>query len=115
MPIQKSIPNQRIIAGQVIDTSEITFVSNPGYTTEGESLIVTKELDFIEVLLDSSTTDHVIIKSLTQTKIKPIWGLIDEEYSEITIGKGACVELYFSFGNWYVVSSDGIKMEELSN
>ena len=36
-----------------------------------------------------------------------------EEYSEINIGKGACVELYFSFGNWYVVSSDGIKMEEL--
>jgi hypothetical protein len=74
---------------------------------------VTKELDFVEIILDSSTTDHVIIKALTQTKIKPIWGLIDEEYSEINIGKGACVELYFSFGNWYVVSSDGIKMEEL--
>jgi hypothetical protein len=42
-----------------------------------------------------------------------VWGLIDEEYSEINIGKGACVELYFSFGNWYIVSSDGIKMEEL--
>ena len=114
MPIQRSIPNQRIIAGQLIDTSEITFVSNPTYTTEGEALIVTKEIENIEVILDSSTTDHVIIKSLTKTKIKPIWGLIDEEYSEVNIGKGACVELYFSFGNWYVVSSDGIKMEELN-
>lgn len=114
MPIQRSIPSQRIIAGQVINTSEITFVSNPSYTTEGEALIVTKELDMIEVVLDSSSTDHVIIKALTKTKIKPIWGLIDEEYSEINIGKGACVELYFSFGNWYVVSSDGIKMEELN-
>ena len=113
MALQRSIPSQRIIAGQVINTSEITFVSNPSYTTEGEALIVTKELDFVEIILDSSTTDHVIIKALTQTKIKPIWGLIDEEYSEINIGKGACVELYFSFGNWYVVSSDGIKMEEL--
>ena len=113
MPIQRSIPSQRIIAGQVINTSEITFVSNPSYTTEGEALIVTKELENIEILLDSATTDHIIIKSLTQTKIKPVWGMIDEEYSEINIGKGACVELYFSFGNWYIVSSDGIKMEEL--
>ena len=113
MPIQRSIPSQRIIAGEVINTSEITFVSNSSYTTEGEALIVTKEIEVVEILLDSSTTDHVIVKALTSTIIKPIWGLIDEEYSEINIGKGACVELYFSFGNWYIVSSDGMKMEEL--
>ena len=113
MPIQRSIPSQRIIAGEVINTSEITFVSNPTYSTEGEALIVTKESENVEIILDSSTTDHVIVKALTNTKIKPVWGLIDEEYSEINIGKGACVELYFSFGNWYVVSSDGMKMEEL--
>jgi hypothetical protein len=113
MPIQRSIPSQRIISGKVIETSEIVFISNPSYTSEGESLIVTKELEFVEIILDSSTTDHIIVKALTKTKIKPIWGLIDEEYSEINISKGACVELYFSFGNWYVVSSDGIKMEEL--
>jgi hypothetical protein len=113
MPIQRSIPSQRIIAGQVINTSEITFVSNPTYSTEGEALIVTKESENVEIILDSSTTDHIIVKALTNTKIKPVWGLIDEEYSEINIGKGACVELYFSFGNWYVVSSDGMKMEEL--
>jgi hypothetical protein len=113
MPIQRSIPSQRIIAGQVINTSEITFVSNPTYSTEGEALIVTKESENVEIILDSSTTDHIIVKALTNTKIKPVWGLIDEEYSEINIGKGACVELYFSFGNWYIVSSDGMKMEEL--
>ena len=113
MALQRSIPNQRIIAGQTINTSEITFVSNANYTTEGEALIVTKELELIEILLDSSTTNHIIVKALTKTKIKPVWGLIDEEYSEINIGKGACVELYFSFGNWYIVSSDGMKMEEL--
>ncbi len=114
MPIQRSIPSQRIIAGEVINTSEITFVSNPSYSTDGETLIVTKEFENIEIILDSSTTDHIIVKSLTNTKIKPIWGLIDEEYSEINISKGACVELYFSFGNWYVVSSDGFKMEGLN-
>ena len=113
MPIQRSIPSQRLISGQIIETSEIVFISNPSYTTEGEALIVTKEVENIEILLDSATTDHVIIKALTQTKIKPIWGLIDEEYSEINIGKGASVELYFAFGNWYIVSSDGIKEEGL--
>ena len=115
MPLQKSIPSKRIIAGEVVETSEICFVTDANYTTQGESLVITKQLELIEVLLDSSTTDHVIIKALTQTKIKPIWGLIDEEYSEINIGKGACVELYFSFGNWYIVSSDGMKMEEELN
>ena len=114
MAVQKSIPSKRIIAGEIIETSEICFVTDSNYTTQGESLVVTKTNDLVEVLLDSSTTDHVIIKALTNTKIKPIWGLIDEEYSEINIGKGACVELYFSFGNWYIVSSDGMKMEELN-
>lgn len=114
MPIQRSIPMQRIISGQVVETSEICFVTENNYQTRGESLVITKEKELIVVLLDSSTTDHVIIKSLTNTKIKPIWGLIDEEYSEINIGKGASVELYFSFGNWYIVSSDGIKEEGLN-
>jgi hypothetical protein len=114
MPIQRSIPSERIIGGKILKSSEIVFVTDQNYTTRGESLIITKKIENIEILLDSATTDHVIIKALTQTKIKPIWGLIDEEYSEINIGKGACVELYFSFGNWYIVSSDGIKMEELN-
>jgi hypothetical protein len=114
MAVQKSIPSKRIISGEIIETSEICFVTDSNYTTQGEILIVTKNNELIEILLDSSTTDHVIVKALTNTKIKPIWGLIDEEYSEINIGKGACVELYFSFGNWYIVSSDGMKMEELN-
>lgn len=113
MPLQKSTPIQKTFLGQTIEISEVVFVSNSSYSTNGEKLIVTKNLDSIEILLDSSTTEHLIIKALTQTKIKPVWGMIDEEYSEVNIGKGACVELYFSFGNWYIVSSDGIKMEEL--
>jgi transcription elongation factor GreB len=28
---------------------------------------------------------------------------------EINIEKGACVELYYAFGSWFVVSSDGLK------
>jgi hypothetical protein len=113
MAIQRSIPMQRIVSGRPIDTSEICFVTDESYTSKGEALIITKTLDMITIRLDSRTTDHIIIKSLTKTKILPINALIDEEYSEMNIGKGASVELYFSFGNWYVVSSDGIKEEGL--
>ena len=109
MSIQKSIPMRRVIGNQVLTTSEVCMVSDESYTTEGESVVITKELELIEVILNHNNTDHVIVKALTNTKIKPIEGLIDEEYSEINIEKGACVELYYAFGSWYVVSSDGIK------
>lgn len=109
MSIQKSIPMRRVIGNQVLTTSEVCMVSDESYTTEGESVVITKELSEIEIILNNNNTDHVIVKALTNTKIKPIEGLIDEEYSEINIEKGACVELYYAFGGWFIVSSDGLK------
>jgi len=109
MAVLKSIPMQRVIGGIPIETSEISIVTELEYQTNGESLIIAKELPEIKIQLNSDTTDHTIIKALTNVTITPIKGKIDEEYSEIKISKGACVELYFSFGNWYIVSSDGLK------
>ena len=100
---------KRVIGEEVLLTSQVCMVSDETYITEGESVIITKELELIEVILNHSNTDHVIVKALTNTKIKPIEGLIDEEYSEINIEKGACVELYYAFGSWFIVSSDGLK------
>jgi hypothetical protein len=100
---------KRVIGEEVLLTSQVCMVSDETYTTEGESVIITKELELIEVILNHKNTDHVIVKALTTTKIKPIDGLIDEEYSEINIEKGACVELYYAFGSWFIVSSDGLK------
>ena len=100
---------KRVIGEEVLLTSQVCMISDETYTTEGESVIITKELELIEVILNHKNTDHVIVKALTNTKIKPIEGLIDEEYSEINIEKGACVELYYAFGSWFVVSSDGLK------
>ena len=34
----------------------------------------------------------------------------DEEYDELFIDKGACVEFRFCAGVWYIISSDGLKM-----
>ena len=100
---------KRVIGEEVLLTSQVCMISDETYTTEGESVVITKDLDSIEVILNHKNTDHVIIKALTNTKIKPIEGLIDEEFNEINIEKGACVELYYAFGSWFVVSSDGLK------
>jgi len=35
---------------------------------------------------------------------------IDEEYDEINIEKGACVEFRLVMNNWYIMSSDGLKL-----
>ena len=100
---------KRIIGEEVLLTSQVCMISDDTYTTEGESVVITKDLELIEVILNHRNTDHVIIKALTNTKIKPIEGLIDEEFNEINIEKGACVELYYAFGSWFIVSSDGLK------
>lgn len=100
---------KRVIGEEVLLTSQVCMISDDTYTTEGESVVITKDLESIEVILNHRNTDHVIIKALTNTKIKPIEGLIDEEFNEINIEKGACVELYYAFGSWFIVSSDGLK------
>ena len=100
---------KRVIGEEVLLTSQVCMISDETYTTEGESVVITKDLDSIEVILNHKNTDHVIINALTNTKIKPIEGLIDEEFNEINIEKGACVELYYAFGSWFIVSSDGLK------
>ena len=99
----------RVVGGKVIKTSEIVHVTNSDYTTNGECLVITKDTLNTTIHLNDTNTDHIIIKSLTNTKILPMSGKIDEEFKELNIEKGASVELYFSFGNWYIVSSDGLK------
>ena len=87
------------------------FVTQPKYKTKGEILIIVKGVELCELTLDSKTTEHIIVKALTKVVIKPSQNLIDEFYEEIEINKGACVEFYLLENNWYIVSSDGLKLE----
>ena len=87
------------------------IVRDKNYKTNGEILIVVKDIDECNLILDSSTTEHIIIKALTKVNIKPSQNHIDEFYEEIEINKGACVEFYLLENNWYIVSSDGLKLE----
>lgn len=111
MAIQRSIPSTRIINGVEIKTSESVLISETSYSTNGEYVIIVKNVQSCNLTLDSTTTDHVVIKALTKVIIIPDNNKIDEKYDEIEINVGACVELYFTGGCWYILSSDGLKIE----
>lgn len=109
MAIVKSIPSKRIIRGEVLTTSEVSVVSETTYKTNGESCIVVRGVSKSVIILDSMTTDHVVVKSMINLTILPDVGKIDEEYDEVVVDKFACIEFRFIGGNWYILSSDGLK------
>ena len=109
MAIIKSISSKRIIRGEVINASEISVVSESSYKTNGESCIIVRGVSQSVITLNSITTDHVVIKSMTKVTIKPDVGKIDEDYDELVADQYACIEFRFVGGNWYILSSDGLK------
>jgi len=109
MEIVKSVPIDRYVNGNLVKNSESTVVSENEYTTSGEYTIVVKSVDHCKLILDHSNTTHCVVKALTNVTLKPIEGLIDEEWDDIEISKGACVELKYILHNWYILSSDGLK------
>jgi hypothetical protein len=109
MSILRTIPSTRLINGQILETSEIAIISEIEYKTNGEECIVVKNVSKSVVILDSYTTDHIVIKSMTNVTIKPDKGKIDETYDEIITEKYTCIEFRFCAGNWYIISSDGLK------
>jgi hypothetical protein len=110
MAVIKNAPSQRVIHGKLINTSETAVVSEPFYETHGEACIVIRGVEHSKVRLDRISTDHTVIKAMTKVLIIPDVGRIDEEYDELLIDKGACVEFRFCAGVWYIISSDGLKM-----
>ena len=90
--------------------NNVKIVTTPTYITDGEEFIVVKNVSECMVTLNSETTSHIIIKALTKVSITPDRGAIDEDWDVVDIDRGACVEFYYIEGNWYIGSSDGIKM-----
>jgi hypothetical protein len=109
MGIVRTKPIQKQFHNRSISTSEIAIVSEKEFRTRGENFIIVKDVDSCKILLDYSTTDYVTIKALTNVLILPSIGKIDEEFDEVLISKGACVEFVYTTGNWYIMSSDGLK------
>lgn len=108
MAVFRSLSSKRIINGNIVETSDSAIVTNTTYKTNGEYLIVTKSVERCEIILDHDTTDHVVIKSLTNTVVKSE-KLIDEEFNEVELNYGSCVEFKYVSNSWYILSSDGLK------
>lgn len=115
MPVLKNKPLRKtVFRGERsvnLDTFDTVIVSDEYYQTKGENLIIVRDVLQSKIKLDSTTTDRVKIKTLTNCIILPDVGRIDEDWDELSIGRGACVELQNVSGVWYILSSDGIKME----
>jgi len=110
MSIIKTIPVEKIINGNRVRTSESAIVSERKYTTNGEYAIVVRGVDSCDLQLNSNTTDRVKIKAMTNVIIRPDSGRIDEEWDEISLERGACIELVSINKGWYILSSDGLKI-----
>ena len=76
-----------------------------------EVLIVVRDSENSEVILNSVDYTHVIVKSIIKTLIKPDVGLIDEDWHELLLEKGSCVQFQFVEDTWLILSSDGIKFD----
>ena len=100
MSIIKSIPCEKIINGYRVKTSDYCVVSEPEYKTTGEYAIIITGVPNCKLKLDSTTTDRVKIKAMTNVLILPDINSIDEEWDEISLEKGACVEFVFINKNW---------------
>jgi hypothetical protein len=109
MAIIKSLPTQKRVNNLLVNVSETSIISETNYSTTGEECIIVKGVPQSKIILDSKTTEHTVIKCLTHVTIKPSIGKIDEEFDEIIADKGACIEFRFCEGNWYILSSDGLK------
>ena len=115
MPISKNKPIRKTVfrgnRSVNLDTFDTIIISDEMYKTNGENLLIVREVSQSKVKLDSTTTDRIKIKTLTNCTIIPDLNRIDEEWDEISIGKGACVELQNVNGVWYILSSDGMKLD----
>lgn len=103
----QTIVEPKVIVEQPKEFQKI--ISDAVYTTGNESLLIVKDVESSEVSLNSNENQKITIKSLTSVLIKSDVGAIDEEWDELLLEKGACVQFQFVEGNWYVISSDGIK------
>ena len=114
MPEIIKIPQRKIITRSEQPHPQLPadykIVSEPNYTSNGEKLIIAKNVDETIIVLDSTKNQKITVKVLTNVTIRPDMNKIDEEWDELQLDWGACVQFQFVEGNWYILSSDGLKM-----
>jgi hypothetical protein len=105
-------PNRKVVnlGEKIIEEPKTKVVSQEYYSTNGETLLIIRDVEKSTIELNSSTTEKIIIKTLTSCIIIPDQNRIDEDWDQLDIERGACVQFQFVDGVWYILSSDGIKM-----
>jgi hypothetical protein len=110
-PVKSVETQDKIEVNNNLNTPSNKVIQTEEYTVSDEDFLLIKNVEHSTVFLNKNSTNHIVIKSLTDTTIKFTDSKVDEEFDELTIGKGACVELYRFNDNWYVMSSDGVKSD----
>jgi len=103
-----SFVEPKVVIEKPVEVHKI--ISDSVYTTNDETFLIVKNVERSEVTLNSNVSTKITVKSLTNVLVKSDIGLIDEEWDELLLEKGACVKFKFVEGNWYISSSDGLKM-----
>jgi hypothetical protein len=104
----QTVVEPKVVIETIKDLSKVVSTSN--YLTDEETILIIKNVDECEVTLNSQKSSRVAIKSLTTVVVKSDVGKIDEDWDELLLEKGACVQFQFVEGNWYITSSDGLKL-----
>ena len=104
----QTIVEPKVIVEQPKEIHKI--ISDSIHTTSNETVLIVRGVESSEVTLNSNESTKITIKSLTTVLIKSDVGSIDEEWDELLLEKGACVQFQFVEGNWYILSSDGLKL-----
>jgi hypothetical protein len=94
--------------GQKIYTIK-KVVEKPVYQTDNEEFILVKNT-VEKIILDNKKTDQITIKSLSTVVVTCTENKIDEEYDELILERGSCVQLLKLNNIWYIISSDGLKL-----
>ena len=104
----QTVVEPKVVIETIKDLSKVVSTSN--YLTDEETILIIKDVDECEVTLNSQKSSRVVVKSLTTVVIKSDVGKIDEDWDELLLEIGACVQVQFVEGNWYITSSDGLKL-----
>jgi hypothetical protein len=93
---------------KIIESNSPDLIGN-SYLTQSENFILVKDITDGTIILNNLVTQHIVIKCLGKIIVKPFNNKIDDEFDEIELGKGSCVEFLMVEDNWYIISSDGLK------
>ena len=107
--IKKQIGDKRFGVYPTILTSETPDLIGNSYLTQSENFILVKDITDGIIILNNLVTQHIVIKCLGKIIVKPFNNKIDDEFDEIELGKGSCVEFLLVEDSWYIISSDGLK------